>query len=721
MFENPFSKNLRGYQRRTESKFILDNNTIQVDDSKNIFFNKIRLDKRMDDYEYEAKYKKFVKEMKLQVGNMVEFEPELRKKKKIISENKFLNKNGLNRVIHRNAMKNTYSSHSDLSRDNNMNLNLNKFISLQNVVLNNQNSIQIENSLFPSLFNNKNQRNYHKENLITNNNNLRSISKDEKKLKTIKSYKETDDSQKIKLQHKRETDIKIICNLKSFRELVMKSNVSLNGDIINNIGNQNRISTGFSARNFLNNKYSYMNKSKRKSSDFFITNNRNNNNQLNQDKFSQTQTNFKVSDNTNKNTLIFSSTQNSNFLKIEQKDFDSGKKLKIRPESNKTHYELGIKNDHFKHDFSLSHKNKTHFYSKKDNHKIQIDKDIYHTQHQNLSNKNILTQNINIKDLSDKNTNKHFNFNDYTISKGTKVNTYFKMKKTASDNIKGYNANQTKTTLNKNYQTTDNIQNKVNLLEDTFYKENLSLKKLHIENISPKAIKKKESNQLCNYNKFKELRTLRNINNDLNLDCSKLNSSILLPSNPKRNFSAKEIYKKLSDRKGQFHKEIRAISFHNTSIKRDTNLKWNDPTKKVKRKFLIREANDERIEDKQNVVLPKEDKREKDFIKSPDDNTADKKIYFIEKNKANMINHINTISRMTDENYIKYGNFLEHKYDFYAHQVDIPEYIFASARYRSKTNNLQIDRTTFDIKVVFENILKVKSRILNVNSKKMKN
>lgn len=83
-----------------------------------------------------------------------------------------------------------------------------------------------------------------------------------------------------------------------------------------------------------------------------------------------------------------------------------------------------------------------------------------------------------------------------------------------------------------------------------------------------------------------------------------------------------------------------------------------------------------------------------------------------------MINHINTISKMTDLNYIKYGNFLEKKYDYYAHQVDIPEYIFKKARYRPKTNTREIDSRTSSIKIVFENILKVKSRILNVKLKK---
>ena len=127
---------------------------------------------------------------------------------------------------------------------------------------------------------------------------------------------------------------------------------------------------------------------------------------------------------------------------------------------------------------------------------------------------------------------------------------------------------------------------------------------------------------------------------------------------------------------------------------------------------------DEKKPDRVGVVLPKDDPRDRDFIKSHDDNTANKKIYFIEKNKANMINHIDTISKMKDENYRKYGDFLEKKYDDYSNQVDIPEYIFANARYRPKTNTRDIDCRTSKIKVVFESILSVKSRILKIKLKK---
>lgn len=674
MFENPFAKNLRGYPRKKENKYILDNNTIKVDDSKNILFNKLSLDKRMDDYEYEKKYIKFVKEMKLNIGNFVEFEPELRKKKKIIKENKFLNKIGFNCILStKRSDKNPFLSNSYKSTDLNNNLNFNKFLSLQNDFVQNQNSFQIQNSLFPSIILNKNQN--------SNCTNFDTVPIEEEKLKTIKNTKETEEIEKIKLQHKKENEIKNLCNLNSFRELISRPNLASNQNNGSN-SNLNRLSTtGFTARKFLNNKYSNMNnKIKRRSSDFFITNNSNNN------QFSNTQNNFRIGVDSKKSSQFFNSSNNSNFLKINSKEANNVKQVRIRPESNRTHFELGIKNNHFKNDFTLNNKSnlRKRYFSKKDNLKIQIDKDINCIHNQNLSNKNISTQSLNFKNImTTKQTSANFNLSENAIWKINKISTNFKSKETNTD------LNQIK-----------NVQ--------------------IIQTLSPKAEEKIALNKTNNYNKFKQSSTMRKENNtnESYLESSKINNSIYATPKPKRNFSARELFNKLSDRKGHLSKELRAINFHNTSIQRDASVKWYNPTKKVKRKFLIRQINDDKVEDKQDLVLPKHDKREKDIIKSPEDDTADKKIYFIEKNKANMINHINTISRMTDENYKKYGNFLEHKYEFYAQQVDIPEYIFANARYRSKTNSEKIDRRTADIKIIFENTLKVKSRILNVKLKK---
>lgn len=717
MLENPFAKNLRGYPRRKEDKLILDNNTIQIDDSKSVFFNKITLDKRIDDYEYEKKYMKFVKEMKLHIGNFVDFEPELRKKKRIIKENNFLNKIGFNCVLPRKTMKITFTSNSNKTTENNINLNLNKFLSMHND-LENQNSFKIKNPIIPLLNNNKIQNTYQKEINTSNFNQLRTISKDGERVNTNLNYNENSENEKIILQKKSSSNIKNLCNLKSFKELIGKSDLPEYQISNNSNNNINKISNGFTARKFLNQKFSFKSINARKSSDFFITNNNN----LNlKDNFSKTQNNFGIKNDNNKITNFFDSTQNSNFYKLNQKNFENSLTNRKRPESNRTHYELGIKNNYFKRDFIEKNKNisdKKYYFSKKDNLKINIEKENFGIQNQNLSNKNISTKSINLKILTSKNNNDHSNFSEINVSKGTKLRANLKTKESTSDNL---DHDKNKTT--KNVHITENIQSKFITIDEgknSNFNVNSTLNKFSTIK-TPKVNEKIEFSQTSKYKKFKELKSLRKTNNDSNLESSEINNSIYATPKPKRNFSAKEIYDKLSDRKGQFNKEIRTISFHNSSIVKDANTKWYNPLKKVKRKFLMREATDDRIEDREDIVLPKHDKRDKDFIKSPDDGYADKKIYFIEKNKANMINHINTISRMTDENYIKYGNFLENKYDFYSHQVDIPEYIFDSKRYRPKTNTKDIDRRTSNIRIIYENILKVKSRIFNVNLKRKEN
>ena len=127
----------------------------------------------------------------------------------------------------------------------------------------------------------------------------------------------------------------------------------------------------------------------------------------------------------------------------------------------------------------------------------------------------------------------------------------------------------------------------------------------------------------------------------------------------------------------------------------------------------MNDINDNLKEDREGVKLPKDCKKEKDFIRDDNDD-KNKKVYSIEKNKANMINHINTISKMTDENYYKFGSNLERKYEEYSSNADIPEHVFAIQRYKFKLNSRLIDNKTDRIRRMFENILSVKSRILDI-------
>lgn len=137
-----------------------------------------------------------------------------------------------------------------------------------------------------------------------------------------------------------------------------------------------------------------------------------------------------------------------------------------------------------------------------------------------------------------------------------------------------------------------------------------------------------------NYNRFVELKKLRkNDKIDLNINNKSINSSIFATPKPRRHFSAREAYNKLSDRKGQFQKELMTISFHNSSIRKDADSKWQDPKKKVKRKFLLREFNDTQKEDKDGIVFAKDDKRDKDCIEAPTTRLHIKKFILLKKTK----------------------------------------------------------------------------------------
>ncbi len=706
---NPFSKNLRGYSRKKEGKFILDKNCIYSDDTKNIFFNKINLDKRMDDYEYEKKYIKFVKEMKLKIGNFVDFESELRKKKRVIKESNLFNKIGLNNPPAQKIDKNNFPSTSYFSteiQNNNINLNFNT-------------------------------------NLMNETNHINLLIKDDT-TKIIKCCQNKDDPSVIRMQHQKENPLKNDRNQQKFTNTLLNSKVNLNNQNLISDGNNNYINknnffpNGISARKFLSNKFSNKLKNgsstsliKKNISEIFITKNT-----IKTNEFSELKNkivNFKedLNINLNQTNKNFCLSQNKFYINRNFRDqinIDiNNTNYNQRPESRNNHYESRKEFNNIQDNFTpINKKNKLRksFFSKKEDIKILFDKEIYSNQLYRKETNSVSKQN-RFKKYLNINENKFLKLNNEITN--LKASGSFKI---STNKINNKLRIKTNILENKSYKnltdTSDESINKINNID--IYSINISpIKK------SSQSIKIRDNNLFnesgnkinnkTNFNKFKELKNLQ-VNRKLNffdkkkrdLDESDFynqsksdNSSIFVT--PRRYFSAKDAYHRLNDRNGQFKKEIMAISFHNVNTKRDAKSKWYNPSQKIKRKNLMKNVNDDKKEDREGVELPKADKRDKDFIKTPDDNHTCKKIYFIERNKANMINHINTISRMKDENYIKYGDFLERKYDFYANQVDIPEYIFESARYRPKTNTRNIDIRTQKIKIVFGSILKTKNRI----------
>lgn len=885
MHINPFANTLRGYPRKIQNNNIIEKSNIKSEDSTNVFFNKITLDKRMDDFEYEKKYLKFVKEMKLNIGNFVDFEPELRKNKRLIRDmhqhrKKQIHGNVYNlnpfMTINSKNPANSYTISSNRPTESNINIqipvnfnnnnillahnpdninnrNINKFLNLQNDLnMRNRNEIKLESYNQPTniskVVNYKMDINANKNFLSNNLDNKKTL----RKLNTINSENNINnnnknimnninkpdtslsENEKIKMYHKKEHGFKKFYDINTFREKVLgnlqynfdnshfnyeyKSNNYYNNMNSNHSNDLNNIhySSRFTARKFFsqkfygnslynsnrqkknyntnqfnffssntNNPIENTNMNRKQSNDFFITNNINNLNptnriktinQCNNKDFDNTySSNFKnflklnskinyetvndgiINSNKNDNQFIFSSAKKSsnvskpfklNFFGLD-KDGDSTQAG--RPDSNRTHDQLHIGSDFMK----INSERANLFMSKKENVKIIFDRYVPSaSQGTIINNANNANKLAPQKKLSNKSLGLIKNLKGNTI---TNFHNHFNHKIINKQNESSHNFRiNNKDNNNKDLKEVnffDKINSNINFqLDENFPPLNLQEKNKN-KNKIPKTIKL-ESPKITNINKFKldlphKKASLNYNNNNNNIisensvffspynnhlatqqttgdrykiksnnispeDANKLNnSSILLSHNSSKNkriFSSRSAFSEMSNRKGMFQKEITKINFYNINTKRDLDNHWGNPAKKIQRKLLMKSLNDDKRTDRDGVELPQLDKRDKDYIKG-NDKKADKKLYLIEKNKANMINHINTISKMKDEHYMKYGNFLEKKYFAYATNCDIPEYIFANQRYRPITNTRSIDFKTNQIKVVFENILRVKNRI----------
>jgi hypothetical protein len=97
---------------------------------------------------------------------------------------------------------------------------------------------------------------------------------------------------------------------------------------------------------------------------------------------------------------------------------------------------------------------------------------------------------------------------------------------------------------------------------------------------------------------------------------------------------------------------------------------------------------------------------------------------YIDENKANIINHIDTILKMRNQNFYKFRGVCVEKYNNYAMQNDIFEYVFRNARYKTQTNFHKIKANSSKLNKIFSNMkntnLNIKRLFEGKNNEKLK-
>jgi len=88
-----------------------------------------------------------------------------------------------------------------------------------------------------------------------------------------------------------------------------------------------------------------------------------------------------------------------------------------------------------------------------------------------------------------------------------------------------------------------------------------------------------------------------------------------------------------------------------------------------------------------------------------------KEMVYIDENKANILNHIDTISRMRNENFYKFRKVCVEKYNYYSRKNDIFEYVFGNERYVPKGSFKTIDDNTFKLRKMFVNMKNTRTNI----------
>lgn len=128
------------------------------------------------------------------------------------------------------------------------------------------------------------------------------------------------------------------------------------------------------------------------------------------------------------------------------------------------------------------------------------------------------------------------------------------------------------------------------------------------------------------------------------------------------------------------------------------------------RNDLIR--NHENMKNQQNYDYLKEQKarKPKNNVKGVYNIDSGEMIY-IDENKANIINHIDSILKMRNENFYKFRGVCVQKYNQFARQNDIFEYVFGNARYIPQKNYKKIDINTHKLKKLVTNMKNTRMNI----------
>ena len=606
-------------------------------------FNKLSLDKLMDDIELEKKYLNFVKDMKLRIGNFLDFEKTLNKNIQIYNKGSIISSN-------LNKKENNKNS---LNIINKSNLNSKKFIELSKNEL--KNNIEEKFSRTSSIkdYNNNNFNNINGKFLIT------SISK---KIITNNNFKFIKLNNNLKKNSNSFTNLNYLNN----SEKIFSKSKTLHETISNNVRNnslkiiddkinliKNRFSnsiSNFKKNNLKISNFKYINKKKINNSNFYYKNNLN----------------------SQKNLKNLSFEFNKEYKEIKR--FSSHKQFSESPLEN--------------NEFSLNN-SKTKSLTRKENNFVVNNPN-------NFSEKNIEIihpknrKNLKIKcEFEEKKSTLITDININNKNKIEIINNYkknIKIPKTERDNIinemyeinttKSYGSNKFNNILSSPYEETSNFST---------YK---------------KDIKNNPSEKYIN----------------LNSDISKNTFSPYYKTYTKkdRNFCSKSAFSNMNDRLGIFQKTMSQINFQNSITKKEVDLNWCDPTFKIKRNYLLNNLeNFAKKTDKEGILLPKYDYRPKEFVKSNNRN-QDKKVYLLEKNKADIINHIDLVLKIKDDNYYKYSDIFQNKYNTYSQQTDMPENNFRKNRYRPKKNTYKIDTKTSEIKDVFDSMCLVKKRIKKI-------
>lgn len=178
-----------------------------------------------------------------------------------------------------------------------------------------------------------------------------------------------------------------------------------------------------------------------------------------------------------------------------------------------------------------------------------------------------------------------------------------------------------------------------------------------------------------------------------------------------------EIYKSTNDKiKANYKKAL----VHSANINHELNDLYSIEQNTTGMRFdLIR--NHDRKQSQLNYDYLKEQKETKprNNVKGIYNIDSGEMVY-IDENKANIINHVDTILKMRNENFYKFRNVCVDKYNNYARQNDIFEYVFGNARYVPKGNFHKIDDNTFKFRKLYANFKKTNSNIKNFFEKRKK-